>query len=266
MLLALALALAGPPDEPVGDPEHGAVLAGLGGCASCHTLDDDEVPFGGGYAVVTDFGTFYGSNLTPDPEHGLGRWTFDDFRRAMHQGRGPDGKAYWPAFPYPSFTGMTDQDLADLWAFLQQQQPVDRPDQAHEIGGRWRLGFWRMLAFHQGPRPVPDDPVLARGAYLVNHVGHCGECHTPRTSIGRLQWRHHDLEGTDVGPHPGPSLTEGLAAWSDSDVDTFFSMGMFPDGDFAGGGMGTIVFEGTAKLSPEDRAAIIAWLRQVAEE
>ena len=88
-----------------GDPERGAVIAGLGGCASCHT-ETDDAPYGGGYAVVTDFGTFYGSNLTPHDE-GLGGWSFEDFQRAMHHGRGPDGRAYWPAFPYPSFTGMT---------------------------------------------------------------------------------------------------------------------------------------------------------------
>jgi len=247
-----------------GDPARGEVLAGLGGCASCHTLDDDEVPYGGGYAVVTDFGTFYGSNLTPHPEHGLGSWSFVDFVQAMRYGRSPEGRSYWPAFPYPSFTGMEERDLADLWAFLQTLEPVDRPDRDHEIGGRWRLGFWRLLAFRPGPRPAPDDPQLQRGAYLVNHVGHCGECHTPRSGIGRLKWRHHSLDGTDEGPHPGPSLTEGLAEWSDGDLDTFLTMGMEPDGDFAGGGMGEIVSEGTSQLSDEDRAAMIAWIRHVA--
>lgn len=262
MWWALALALAG---DPVGDPDQGAVLAGLGGCASCHTQDDDAVPFGGGYAVVTDFGTFYGSNLTPHAE-GLAGWTFEDFRRAMHHGRSPEGRSYWPAFPFPSFTGMTDDDLAHLWAFLQAQQPVDRANRDHDVGGRWRLPFWRLLAFSAGPRVEPDDPVLARGAYLVNHVGHCGECHTPRSGIGRLKWRHHDLEGTDEGPHAGPSLTDGLTDWDDDDLGLFFTMGMLPDGDFAGSGMGTVVYEGTAKLTEADRSAIIAWLRHVASE
>ncbi len=262
MLWALAMALAA---DPTGDPDRGAVLAGLGGCASCHTLDDDSTPYGGGYAVVTDFGTFYGSNLTPHAS-GLGGWSFDDFRDAMRHGRDPEGRSYWPAFPFPSFTGMSDDDLSDLWAFLRTQEPIDRPSPEHDIGGRWRLGFWRMLAFSKGPRVEPDDPQLARGAYLVNHVGHCGECHTPRSAIGRLQWRRHDLAGTADGPHAGPSLTDGLASWDDGDLTTFFTMGMTPDGDFAGGGMGAIVLEGTAKLSDADRNAMIAWIRQVASD
>lgn len=252
----LGLALAGPPDAA-----HGELLAGLGGCASCHTADDGA-PYAGGHAIETDFGTFYGSNLTPDPVHGLGAWSYDDFVRAMRRGKAPDGHPYWPAFPFPSFTGLTDADLADLWAFLQGLEADPRPDTPHEASGAWRLPLWRLVAFREGPRPVPDDPVLARGAYLVDHVGHCGECHTPRNGIGKVLWKRHDLEGTREGPKPGPSLVD-LDGWSDKELDLFFVMGMLPDGDFAGNGMGTVVAEGTSKLSGDDRAAMIAWLRHV---
>jgi mono/diheme cytochrome c family protein len=259
LIALLSLALAGP---PAGDAARGEVLAGLGGCASCHTADDGPA-YAGGHAIVTEFGTFYGTNLTPHDEHGLGRWSFDDFVVAMTKGRSPEGRPYWPAFPYPSFTGMTDADLADLWAFLQTLEPVDLADVPHDASGRWRLPLWRMVAFRPGPRPVPDDPVLARGAYLVQHVGHCGECHTPRSGIGRVRWRHHDLQGTDEGPKPGPSLVE--LGWTDSELDTFLVMGMEPDGDFAGNGMGAVVAEGTSRLSADDRAAMIAWLQHLQE-
>jgi len=256
LILWLGLALAGTPD-----PEWGGVLAGLAGCASCHTADDGA-PFAGGHAIETDFGTFYGSNITPDPEHGIGGWSFEDFERAMLKGVSPDGHAYWPAFPYPSFTGLSDDDLVDLWAYLQQVPADPRPDTPHEVGGRWRLPLWRLVAFRKGPRPAPDDLVLQRGAYLANAVGHCGECHTPRNGIGKVLWRRHDLEGTTEGPRPGPSLV--ALDWSDGDLETFLMMGMEPDGDFAGGGMGSIVAEGTSRLSVEDRAALIAWIRYLA--
>ncbi|MCA9569541.1 MAG: c-type cytochrome, partial [Myxococcales bacterium] len=221
-----------------GDPAIGAALAGLGGCAACHTADGGP-PWAGGHAVETPRGTFYGSNLTPDPEHGLGAWGFDDFRRAMREGRAPDGHAYWPAFPYTSFTNLTDEDLGHLWAFLQTLEPVARPDQPHEgIPPRWQLQVFRWRAFHEGPEP------LDRGAYLGTAVGHCRECHSPRTWIGRIRTRH-ELEGGHAPFTVAPAIDpEALAGWSADDLDTLFTLGMSPDGDFPGGGMSRIVDEG----------------------
>ncbi len=238
-----------------GDPAIGAVLAGLGGCRACHTADGGE-PWAGGHTIETPRGTFYGSNLTPDPEHGLGRWSFEDFRRAMREGRAPDGRAYWPAFPYTSFTHLTDTDLEHLWAYLQTLTPVDRPDRPHEgAPPRWQLGVFRALAFRRGPEP------LERGAYLAIAVGHCRECHTPRNAIGALR-RRHELEGGRAPFVVAPAIDpEALASWSEDDLDTFFTIGMAPDGDFPGGGMQRIVEEGTARLSDADRQALIRWLK-----
>lgn len=208
--------------------------------------------------MQTPRGTFYGSNLTPDPEHGLGSWSFEDFQRALREGRAPDGHAYWPAFPYTSFTWMSDEDLADLWAFLQTLEPVPRPDRAHEdIPPRWQLGIFRWRAFE----PAPQDASLSRGAHLGTAIGHCRECHTPRTWIGRLRLRH-DLEGGEAPFTVAPPIhPEALATWSADDLDTFLTLGMTPDGDFPGGGMQRIVEEGTSKLTEADRAALIRWLR-----
>lgn len=263
---------AGPGDpasdpQPAGDPAAGARWAGLGGCAACHTAEGGPA-YGGGHVLDTPWGTFVGPNLSSDPVHGLGAWTFDDFRRAMRDGRAPDGRPYYPSFPYPSFTAMTDDDLADLWAFLRTVPPVDTPDAPHDIParfrGRVRLNLWRMLAFRRGPFEAErdEDPEIARGRYLAEAIGHCGDCHTPRDTIGRPR-RRHAFAGTDAPPEPSPNITphaDGLAGWTEGDVDTLLSFGMFPDGDFVGGEMLRVVQEGTAPLSASDRAAIGRWL------
>ena len=250
------------------DLENGERLAGLGGCASCHTADDGA-RYAGGHAIETSFGTFYGTNLTPDPEHGIGAWTEADFVRAMREGRSPEGKPYWPAFPYGSFTRMTDHDLRDLFAWLQTLPADPRPDESHRLElrsfGRLGLSVWRGAAFEPGA--YEEDPDASaewnRGAYLVRGVGHCGECHTPRSWIGRLKARK-ELAGSRADPEPGPNLTphaDGLGGWSASDVADFLQFGMEPDGDFTGGGMTAVVEEGTAKLSEADRQAIVTYLQ-----
>src|SRR5262249_24506840 len=151
---------------------------------------DNAVRFAGGRPLKTPFGTFYGPNITPHPEHGIGRWTEGDFVRAMRKGERPDGSNYFPAFPYPSFTGMTDQDVRDLWAYLRTLPPSDRPSKAHDLRFpySWRplVSVWKMLFFTAGP--LASDPgldaVQNRGRYLVQALGHCGECHTPRNFLG----------------------------------------------------------------------------------
>jgi mono/diheme cytochrome c family protein len=246
---------AGP--SPTGDVARGAEIAGLAGCAACHTAAGGP-PLAGGYALPTPSGTFYGTNLTPDPDHGLGAWSLQDFDRALRHGRSPAGHAYWPAFPYTSFTGLTDQEVADLWAWVQSFPPVPTPNRTHDVDReRGILGLWRRLYFvdRGGPRPFAD-PVLDRGQHLAEVVGHCGECHTPRGPRGNLL-RGRAYTGSTTPPEPAPAIDRtSLAAWSEADWVTFLELGMTPNGDFVGGEMARVVREGTSRLNDSDRHAL----------
>ncbi|MBW1880542.1 MAG: cytochrome c [Deltaproteobacteria bacterium] len=252
------------------DPEHGALLAAVSGCASCHTAEGGA-PYAGGFPIETRFGTFYGSNLTPDPEHGLGDWSEEDFVRALRKGRSPAGRPYYPAFPYTSYTLLTDADLADLWTYVQTVAPAPRPAPAHQLKGmyRWRflLRFWKVTGFRRGPfRPDPDrSDAWNRGGYLVDAAAHCGECHTGRGGLGGLRKRRY-LAGNDDPPEPAPNVTpheHGAGHWSTTDWTAFLEDGMAPDGDFVGGEMRRVVTEGTTLLSDEDRHAMAEYLRAV---
>jgi mono/diheme cytochrome c family protein len=144
-----------------GDAKRGEYLSKAGGCVGCHTeAKQGASPYAGGRALKTPFGTFYGPNITPHPHAGIGRWTEAEFARAMREGRRPDGAHYFPAFPYPSFTRVTDADVRDLWAYMRSLAPNSRPSQPHDLGFlyRWRslVGVWKWLYFTPGPfRPDP---------------------------------------------------------------------------------------------------------------
>ena len=258
-----------------GDAQRGLYLSKAAGCVGCHTQvtkdPKDAVPYAGGRALKTPFGTFYGPNITPHPQAGIGKWSEADFIRAMREGRRPDGAHYFPAFPYPSFTGITDADLRDLWAYLRSLPPSARASQEHELGFlyRWRfaVGFWKWLFFNQGPM-TPDPKrtaALNRGDYLVNALGHCGECHTPRNFMGGPK-RDRLLAGTDKGPE-GKSVANitpaRLKKWSDSEIRDFLQTGMTSDGDVTSETMGEVVTNTTSQLTPGDLAALIAYLRSI---
>ncbi len=258
-----------------GDAKRGQYLAKAGGCIGCHTQETkdpkDAVPFAGGRALKTPFGTFYGPNITPHPAAGIGKWSEADFFRAMREGRRPDGSNYFPAFPYTSFTHITDADLRDLWAFLRTLPPSGRASQEHELGllYRWRfaVGFWKSLYFEAGPVP-PDPkqpPPVNRGSYLVNALAHCGECHTPRTALGGMKSSRF-LAGTDKGPEGKkvPNITPArLKKWSDAELRDFLQTGMTSDGDVTSETMAEVVRNTTSQLTAEDLAALIAYLRTV---
>src|SRR5262245_12211671 len=198
-----------------GDAKRGEYLAAAGGCIGCHTeTREGAVPFSGGRALKTPFGTFYGPNITPDAQAGIGRWSAADFVRAMREGRRPDGANYFPAFPYPSFTKITDADVRDLFAYFKSLKPNATPSKPHELGFfyRWRflVTFWKWLFFSPGAfvADAAQSAQVNRGAYLVEALGHCGECHTPRNFLGGTK-KSRLLAGAkfEEGKSPASNLT-----------------------------------------------------------
>jgi len=256
------------------DVVRGEYLLRAGGCISCHTANDDnDGPLAGGHELATPFGVFYSPNITPDLETGIGKWTDDEFVNAFWEGVGPGGRYYFPAFPYPSYTGMSRQDLLAIKAYLFSLEPVRRENQPHELvwylNTRLAAAAWQLLFFDSERFTGDDamDPVWNRGAYLVRHLGHCGECHTPRNDSG-APIADQEMAGglgpdgkkiPNISPHP----EDGIGRWAREDVEIFLEIGMMPDGDFAGGSMTAVIDDNTAQLTPEDRAAITRYLREL---
>lgn len=254
-----------------GDAKRGEYLAQAAGCKGCHTeAKEGAVAYAGGRELETPFGTFYGPNITPHANAGIGRWSEADFRRALRQGERPDGAHYFPAFPYPSFTRITDADVADLWAYFRSLPPSDRASREHELripfGWRFLVGFWKMLYFQPGPvAPAAGRAAeLNRGEYLVNALGHCGECHTPRTLLGGPD-RARYLAGAKLAEGGGaPNLTPTrLKKWNDAELKDFLGYGLTPDGDVVGDTMGEVIRNTTGKLTPADLSAMVAYLRSL---
>jgi mono/diheme cytochrome c family protein len=252
------------------DPKRGEYLAAAAGCVGCHTEKKEGAPpYAGGRELKTPFGTFYGPNITPHQEAGIGRWTEADFVRAMRHGLRSDGSNLFPAFPYPSFTQIGDEDLRHLWAYLRSLPPNNRANQPHDLGMlfSWRplISVWKWLFFTPGPSPdAHATDAVSRGRYLVNALGHCGECHTPRNFIGG-PIKHRMLAG-GRGPEGKrvPNLTPTrLKSWSDADLRGLLQTGDTPDGDSVNETMAEVVRNTTSKLTPADLNAMIAYLRSV---
>ena len=270
LLTGLLVAPAAQPNEAI--VERGEYLLHAAGCTSCHTADeDDAVPLAGGHALETPFGTFYSPNITPDPETGIGSWSDDDFVAALWHGVAPDGSSYFPAFPYTSYTGMTREDALAIKAYLFSLEPVRSENRQHEL--EWylftRLTAWAWQLINFTPaRFEPDEGAgdeWNRGAYLVRHLGHCGECHTPRDRLGAIV-EDRELAGNPSGPNGKkvPGITQdrddGIGRWSATELEFFLEIGMLPDGDFTGGAMSPVIDDNTSRLTPEDRRAIVAYL------
>ena len=267
--IALLSGFPGASATAAGDAGRGRYLAKAGGCVACHTEDrKDAAIFAGGRALKTPFGTFFGPNLTPHPQAGLGRWTEADFVRAMREGVRPDGAHYYPAFPYPSFTRISDRDLADLWAYLRTLAPSSRSNQAHDLrfpfGWRYAVAAWKWLFFTPGP--FVSDPrrsdAVDRGAYLVEALGHCGECHTPRNFLLATKKNRPLAGGKGPTGKSTPNLTPTrLSKWSDAELKEFFLSGITPEFDSADEAMAEVVRNTTSQLTPADLAALMAYLR-----
>ena len=254
-----------------GNAKQGEYLAKAGGCLGCHTAEKKKaVPYAGGRALKTPFGVFFGPNITPHPQEGIGNWSEADFLRAMRYGRLPDGAHYFPSFPYPSFTKIVDADVSHLWAYLRTLPPSPQPNRPHDLrfpfGWRFPVIGWKWLFFHPGPfAGVPGlSPAANRGAYLVQALGHCGECHTPRNLLGAVKRDRHLAGGEGPEGKNVPNLTPtGLKKWSDEELKDFLKFGTTPDGDVVSETMGEIIRNTTSQLTAGDLAAMIAYLRSL---
>ena len=264
------------------DLKNGRTMFFAGGCASCHAApasercDDpkikDEFVLAGGRCLKTDFGTFYVPNISPDKESGIGGWTDAQFIKAMREGISPDGRHYYPAFPYTSYQRMSDKDLTDLKAFIDTLPPVKSKVPEHKLALPFRfrpgLGLWKWM-YLDGKRFKPDpnkSEKLNRGAYLVEGPGHCGECHSPRDLFGGIIEDKKfsggpNPEGEGIIPNITPHKT-GIADWTEKHIIDALETGLTPEFDTFGGSM-VKVQENLAKLSAEDRAAIAAYIKSL---
>jgi mono/diheme cytochrome c family protein len=261
---------------PTGDAKRGETVFWAGGCASCHaapkTEGDAHLVLSGGLELKTDFGTFVVPNISSSPQHGIGAWPIGDFASAMLQGVSPEGSHYYPAFPYGSYARMTGQDIADLYAFMKtlpasENVPADN-QLKFPFNFRTSIGGWKLLFLNTAPRTDIDtaNTVLARGQYLVEGPGHCGECHTPRNLVGGFQvnaW----LSGAPNPDGDGriPNITPGskhVGAWSAAELVAYFETGFTPDFDSVGGSM-VSVQKNLSKLPKADLEAIAAYLKAV---
>lgn len=259
-------------------PPHAPDLAGgetafnAGGCASCHATpgQPDRLLLGGGLALGSKFGTFYAPNISPDARDGIGGWSEAQFVTAMVEGTAPDGSHYYPAFPYPSYRNASISDVRDLFAYLKTLKPVAGKARAHDLAFpfdiRRNVGIWKALFLRA--EPLTPDPARAaewnRGAYLVNGLGHCAECHSPRNGLGGIVEAQRFAGGPDPeGKGFVPNITaKGIGDWSEDDLAHFLKSGETPDGDTAGGTM-VAVIRNLSRLSDADRVAMAAYLKSL---
>ena len=260
-----------------GSPEKGALIFAAAGCASCHSAKGaegaDRFILTGGRGFPSDFGTFFAPNISQSSEHGIGGWSLENLANALSFGTSPQGKHYFPAFPYSTYQNMDLSDIADLYAYLKTLAPSDTPSKPHDVGFpfsmRRGLGLWKLVflpsGFHLSSTGLTPEEL--RGRYLVEAMGHCTECHTSRNALGGLR-SNHWLAG---GPNPEgkgkvPNITphaEGIAAWEAIDVVFYLNSGFTPEFDTASGLMAEVI-ENTKLLPAQDHRAITAYLKKIA--
>ena len=248
---------------------RGEYLARAADCIGCHTTARGK-PFAGGLAFKLPVGTLYSTNITPDRETGIGEWTADEFVKAMHEGVDRNGTRLYPAFPYSAYTLLTRNDVLAIKAYLFSLKPVHyRPpenDMMFPFNQRSLMGLWNVL-YNPAQRFQPNidrPPVWNRGAYLVEALGHCGECHTPRTL----------LQGLDADKKFGGAMIEGwkaynmtsdrqsgIGAWSDNELAEYLSSGHAEGRSTAAGPMGPVLNNSLRFLTRDDIRAMVAYLR-----
>ena len=256
----------------------GAYLARAGDCVACHTRHDGKA-YAGGHGIESPIGTIYATNITPDDGTGIGRWSYGEFERAMRRGIGHDGSALYPAMPYPSYAKVTDEDTEALYAyFMKGVEPVKQANKANDIAWplslRWPLAYWRSVL-----SPLPEstavageaattgaDSQIARGAYLVQGLGHCGSCHTPRALTMQekgLDEKAPDyLTGTELNSWAVPSL-RGIEHWSQDEIVEYLGSGRNSTASVAGE-MTSVIANSTSHMTDEDLHAMAVYLKSLA--
>lgn len=256
------------------DPARGEAVYHAAGCGSCHMAPgaqgDDRAVLAGGQRFETPFGAFLAPNISPDPAQGIGGWTVPMLADAVLEGVSPDGRHYYPAFPWDSYRGMMPQDLVDLHGHLATLPASATPSQPHDLPLPFQirrgLGLWKLAFARQGW--VVDAPDLTaeeqRGRYLAEVLGHCGECHTPRGPTGAPDLSRWLGGGPDPSGGRGriPNITPGGLDWSAGEIAEYLNSGFTPDFDSAGGHMALVV-SNFARLPPSDRDAVAAYLKRV---
>ncbi len=249
--------------------EAGENLAKIGDCSTCHTPRGSRA-MQGGVGLPTPFGTIYSTNITPDPETGIGTWSYAAFERAMREGIARDGTHLYPAFPYDHFAGMTDEDLLAVYEYLMVQDPVVAPAVANELSFpfslRPLLAGWKLL-FHR-PAPFAPNPEFNdeenRGAYLAETVGHCAACHSPRNALGAVRASAHlgggEAEGWLIPPLGAASISP--VAWDLDDYADYLFDGWSEYHSIAAGPM-TPVVDNLYEAEEDDVYAIAAWLARI---
>jgi mono/diheme cytochrome c family protein len=245
---------------------RGKYLAEAADCAACHSAPDGA-PFAGGLPMQTGFGTIYATNITPDPDHGLGRWSAEDFWRALHDGVRRDGQQLYPAMPYTSYRGITRADADAIYAYIMQLRPMKVGNRRTELKFPFniRLGMlgWNLLFLHDSLPAVSagSSPAWQRGRYLVNVLGHCGECHTPRGIVGEMEISR-SLTGFALGRVAAPDITPaGLASrgWTAAGLRAYLGRGLARQGS-AFSDMHQVIMLSTRNLTAEDLAAVATYL------
>jgi mono/diheme cytochrome c family protein len=276
LLLLFAVSTSWADDSAVPPGGHGEYLARAGDCVACHSVPGGKA-FAGGLKMGSPLGAIYSTNITPDPETGIGTYSLEDFDRAVRQGVAKDGHRLYPAMPYPSYAKITDEDVAALYNFFMKQvRPVHQANLPNEIppvlNFRWPLAIWNLVFTKSGSYVARSDRDAAwnRGAYLVQGLGHCGACHTPRG----LAWQEKALDGTNsnylagalldawYAPNLREDLRTGLGGWSKDDLIDFLKNGHNRT-ETAFGSMIDVINNSTPYLSDSDLNAIASYLKSL---
>ena len=243
--------------------DKGKYLFQLANCYACHTDTPNDGPaLAGGRALETEFGTFYTPNITSDKQTGIGNWNDQQFIMAVREGIAPDGSHYYPSFPYPAYRNISDNDLLSIKQYLFSLPPVKQTNKEHQLNwyvSRLLIGVWKVLndfSTYQSPAEH------RRGAYLLDTLGHCNECHTPRNSIGILQFSEKFKGNKTLSAPDITSGPEGIADWDTEELEDLFSDGALPDGDYVSEHMAEVVEFSTSKWTKDDRQEAIEYLRE----